>query len=303
LLGQFEQAMADNLRTIEAYDRAAHGPIVRQVLGFDLQLSASAFRALMLCLIGRIGEAIDLHERAIALAHEIDHPFSGYIPLYTANFSYAYLGEIDRLDEGVKRMLDLAERTGLDIVRMIGEWYRGWLLALRGDHARGIPAMQEGEAAYWHSTSHSFRTATTMALAESLVRAGRIDEASQAVDDALAFVESSGEGVCDVDLLRLKGELLVARGAGRADVDASFRHAVEVARRRQARLQELKAVTSWARWMEREGRQSEAREELAAIYNWFNEGGELQPLREARELLGRLGAADTESAAIDSQRA
>jgi transcriptional regulator with XRE-family HTH domain len=294
LLGQFERAMADNLLVTETYDHAAHGPIVRQVIGFDIELSALAFRALMLCLRGYPVEAIDLHERTIELAHETDHPFSSYIPLYTTCFSHAYLGEIEKLDEGVQRMFDLAEVTGLEIVQILGAWYRGWLHALRGDHAQGIPAMRKGEAAYWHSASHSFRTVTTMALVESLLQAGSIDEASHAIDDALAFVDSSGEGVCEVDLLRLKGELLIARRADTADVDACFRQAVEIARGRETKLQELKTATSWARWLAQRGRRDEARDVLAPVYGWFSEGFETQPLCEARKLLGRLGA-DTDS--------
>jgi predicted ATPase len=83
---------------------------------------------------------------------------------------------------------------------------------------------------------------------------------------------------------------MVAQGAPAADIDVCFRNAVDIARRRQTKLQELKATTSWARWLDSQGRRDEARAMLAAIYDWFTEGFDTKPLQDAKVLLDRLGA-------------
>ena len=67
-----------------------------------------------------------------------------------------------------------------------------------------------------------------------------------------------------------------------------FRHAIEVARRQQAKSWELRATTSLARLWQARGRADEAREALAGIYGWFTEGFNTPDLHEARALLNTL---------------
>jgi predicted ATPase len=50
----------------------------------------------------------------------------------------------------------------------------------------------------------------------------------------------------------------------------------------------LRATTSLARLLARQGRRDEARAFLAAIYNWFTEGFDTADLKEAKALLDGL---------------
>ena len=52
----------------------------------------------------------------------------------------------------------------------------------------------------------------------------------------------------------------------------------------------MKAVTSIARVLVREGRRDEARAMLAEIYNWFTEGFDTADLLAAKALLNELSA-------------
>ena len=58
----------------------------------------------------------------------------------------------------------------------------------------------------------------------------------------------------------------------RCTVAACFHHAFVVARRQQAKSQELRAAMNLARLWQRQGRRAEARELLAPVYDWFTEG-------------------------------
>ena len=59
-----------------------------------------------------------------------------------------------------------------------------------------------------------------------------------------------------------------------AEAERCFRTAIDIARRQSARLLELRATTSLARLLKRQGKPDEARKMLAEIYNWFTEGFE-----------------------------
>jgi predicted ATPase len=54
------------------------------------------------------------------------------------------------------------------------------------------------------------------------------------------------------------------------------------------RPRELRATTSLARLLERQGHRDEARTMLAAIYDWFTEGFDTADLKDAKALLEEL---------------
>ena len=87
----------------------------------------------------------------------------------------------------------------------------------------------------------------------------------------------------------MKGELILARTpADPAGAEASFRDALEVARRQSAKSYELRAATSLARLWQQQGRKEEARDLLAPVYGWFTEGFDTRDLKEAKALLEEL---------------
>jgi predicted ATPase len=53
-------------------------------------------------------------------------------------------------------------------------------------------------------------------------------------------------------------------------------------------LFELRATTSLARLLTKQGRREEARTMLAEIYNWFTEGFDTTDLRDAKALLDEI---------------
>ncbi|WP_189354733.1 hypothetical protein, partial [Mesorhizobium sp. M2A.F.Ca.ET.039.01.1.1] len=70
-------------------------------------------------------------------------------------------------------------------------------------------------------------------------------------------------------LLRIRGEIELANGAGDRAAEASFREAIAFARRQNARSWELQATTSLAKLLRSQGRFEEARAELREINDWF----------------------------------
>ena len=104
----------------------------------------------------------------------------------------------------------------------------------------------------------------------------------------LAVVEITGERCWEAELYRLRGELLLMKGEEGSEVEASFHHALDVARRQSARSLELRAATSLCHLWQKQGKREEARQTLAEIYGWFREGFDTADLREAKALLDEL---------------
>jgi len=136
------------------------------------------------------------------------------------------------------------------------------------------------------------------ALAEGLAGLGRLTEALDTMDRALAAAERGGERWYVAELLRTKGELLLC-GAGDQSTGAAercFSAALEVARQQYALSWELRAALSLARLRVRQGRQDDARQLLAPVYKRFTEGFETPDLRSASAMLQLLSCRSAEIA-------
>jgi len=126
-----------------------------------------------------------------------------------------------------------------------------------------------------------------VALAEVCRRNGLPDDGLAAIEDAL--IRSEKTPWLRAEFYRLKGELALLKDPGsEAEAESCLRQAIEVARRQAARFFELRATTSLARLLAKQGRRDEARMMLADIYNWFTEGFDIVDLKDAKALLDEL---------------
>jgi predicted ATPase len=156
----------------------------------------------------------------------------------------------------------------------------------QGQEEEGLPRLRAGLDA-GRATGSKVRGPQWLALlAEACLAAGRVEEGLSAVREALAEVEETEARYYEPELNRLEGELLLASNeAGDSRAEASFRKALAVARAQTAKSWELRAATSLARLLPRQGRREEARALLAPVYAWFTEGFDTADLKEAKALL------------------
>ena len=72
------------------------------------------------------------------------------------------------------------------------------------------------------------------------------------------------------------------------EAEGYFLKAIAIAQKQQAKSLELRATVSLARLWQQQGKQHEAHQMLAEIYDWFTEGFDTKDLQEARALLDAL---------------
>ncbi len=126
-------------------------------------------------------------------------------------------------------------------------------------------------------------------MAEAYGQGGQAEEGLTSVDEGLAFVERTDERFYEAELNRLQGELLLQQSrAQQSEAESCFRKAIEIAQKQEAKSWELRAATSLARLWQGQGKQAEARELLAPVYEWFTEGFDTADLKDAKALLDAL---------------
>ena len=150
------------------------------------------------------------------------------------------------------------------------------------DIVRGIEMAHEGRAMYGVTSFHLMH-AVALAHTNALV------EAEEALTESLEGIERLDERLWETQAYEFKGDLALRLGKDReADAEACFLKAVEIARRQNAKLWELRAATRLARfWAERD-RGDDAHALLTPIHDWFTEGFDTADLKEAKALLGEL---------------
>jgi DNA-binding winged helix-turn-helix (wHTH) protein/predicted ATPase len=254
------------------------------LFGQDPGVACEAFGAVALWLLGYPDQALDHSREAARRAHELGQPSSQSLALHFA----AMVRQCRRDGPGARACAELAlaiaADQGMKFWQAGGTILRGWSVADAGDLNGGIAMLQEGLEAWQATGSVTYRTYYLGLLAELIGRAGRVEDALARLDEALALVEETKEGLYEAELHRLRGELLAQTGG---DAEGSLRQALAVAQRQGAKSLELRAAMSLVRHTKQRSRLTEARSLLSETLGWFTEGFETPDLKEAKGLVGR----------------
>jgi predicted ATPase len=286
--GEFFAARRGLEAVLEFYDPVIHGPLAGR-WGHDARLAALNYLTNIVWLLGYPDQAYHLMEEAFETSRRIDHSGSRGQFHYYAGLFFA---DLRRDPIALQRHVDAIDAFDREHGRSTGAgagFFKGMLLFEQGKQADGL-ALAEQSLTRMPRFGGERRTYFLGRLAESWVRLGQVERASQTIVEAQSFSERSVEHSWDAELHRIAGEILCARGADAGDVTAQFQRAVQTARRQGAKSLELRAALSLGRLLIGQERTGEARDVLAPVYAWFTEGFETADLREARGVLAELGA-------------
>jgi tetratricopeptide (TPR) repeat protein len=170
-----------------------------------------------------------------------------------------------------------------------GLCHNGWSLSALGYMHEDVAAATTGLSVYRATGAVGGTPFMLVLLAGTLGKNGRPVEGLNCLVEAEHIIETTAESREEVELHRLRGDLLNATG-DRAGAEQSYRQALAVAQWQSAKVFELRAATSLARLWSDQGKRTEARDLLAPVYNWFTEGFDTPVLQGAKLLLEQLSA-------------
>jgi tetratricopeptide (TPR) repeat protein len=241
--------------------------------------------ALTLWLLGYPDQARLRMDQAVTLGQTEDHFIRFVMTQRFALMLYHFLGKTELVQTWTDELIALCTKYGFSHYLAAGMMHKGWLLTKQGEWTVGIALVQQNLTAQMATGRRIFITYELALLGEAYGMAGRYGEGVAALQEGLAVVEQTGECFWQAELLRLKGELLLAQGASAPEVEPCYRQAVEIARQQNAKSLELRATISLSRLLQHQGQREEARQRLAEVYDWFTEGFDTTDLQEARALL------------------
>jgi len=260
------------------------------LFGMDLGVFCRSWVSHALWHLGYPDRALTMSHAAVARARELVHPFSLALALNYAAILHQFRREERATHERAEAATVLCREHGFAYYLAWGPILQGWVVVEQGQGEAGIAQMRDGLAAF-RATGGEVRLPYYLALLAKACGDTRQAAAGlRLVTEALAHAEATGEGWWHTELYRLKGELLLQKGSAQVGLAAeeSFRLALTVAHRQQAKSLELRAAMSLSRLWQQQGKRDEARQLLAPIYDWFTEGFDTPDLQEAKALLDEL---------------
>jgi predicted ATPase len=287
--GELEKSLDHAAAGIELYVPEAHHALANVYAGHDPGVCARYSHGLVSWLLGFPDRAAERVDEALALARELQHPFTFAAALTFASFVRQFRGEPTRVRELGRQTVAHSTEQGFRFFVPQGLILEGWALATEDHLQAGIRQIQEGLASLRAMGANARRSYFLALLAKVCLWASERDMGVEAVSEGLDLVRSNGERWWKAELHRLRGELLRSRtGNDQTQASSSFERAIDIARQQKAKSLELRAATSLARLRVDEGRRAEAQDLLAPIYDWFTEGFDTADLKDAKALLDEL---------------
>jgi predicted ATPase len=285
-LGQLTQAQAHLEQGIRLYDPHQHHALAFRYGNVDPGVTCLAAAAWTLWLLGYPDQALERANEALALAQNLQHPYTLARGLYYTIFLHQLRREWQVVSERVATAITVATAHQVALVLALGPIMRGWALAMQGQGTEGLTQLRQGLDAYRATGTEFQRPHFLSMLAEVHRSLGQPEAGLTALSEALTLVEKTGERYYEAELHRLKGELLLQHAAPEVShAETCFQQALAIARRQQAKSLELRAAMSLGRLWQQQGKRQEARALLAGVYNWFTEGFDTADLQEAKALL------------------
>ncbi|MER8807529.1 AAA family ATPase [Mesorhizobium australicum] len=237
--------------------------------GADQRVSTQNYLSESLIILGFFDAAVEEKERLIRNFDQGDKPFELAWRLLGHCELCALLGQYEELLEHATKIVEICELHGYTKRRSSGIRWRGHARSHLGELVAGIDDVRESFV-LWRGHGVVFHTPEKACeLCDLLLRAGRIEEASQMLDDVDTLIFDTDEASYLAECIRLRGQIAADRGdlAGAVHL---FETAIATARRQQARFFELRATTQLAPVLARQGRVHEAATGLQAVVHIFN---------------------------------
>src|SRR6185295_16121258 len=176
---------------IALYDRARDGGAAF-LYGQDPGVSCLGYLAVVLWHLGLADEAVATSERAIALARDLDHPFSLAFALDMAAAVRQFRREPAETAALADAAVALATDRGFPLWATYGTVLRGWARVLDGRGGDETAAMRDGIAAWRATGARVVGPYLLGMLAEAYATIGRRADAHGVLEEARAMATASG---------------------------------------------------------------------------------------------------------------
>jgi len=239
-------------------------------------------------------------DQAIELAHKLEHPPSIAFAYGIGCFAYHPARDFDWVEDASAKVLKLSEKEVFQLWDTIALIYHGWAIAMKDRVEEGIEEIERGLKKFRLTGTRICLPDMMTMRGEVLWKAGRIEEALGALDEGIreATHPDRNEHFMEPELYRLKAEILKQRAQVETrtemavslfhEAEDNFQKALNLTKEQKSRMLGIRAANGLARLWQQQGKQKEALQILEDLYSQFDEGFEMEDVKEAHTLIREL---------------
>lgn len=288
--GLLPQAVALTDRCLADYRQRGHRATTVQ----DPGVMCLCYSSWALWEMGRPDEALARARQGVALAEQLQHPFSLGQALGFLAVAHYFRGELAPGLLAARRAISVCESGGFVQWLAHAQVLHGRLRAALGEPDAGLAEMARGHAQWAATGAVVTQPFYAVLRAEGLALAGRPDEALPLVAQAHALIGRHGERYFEPEVLRMMGVLLHASGRdaahGRAQAEPWMQAALDSARALALPGLVLRAARALAGLWADHGRSADAVALLDEALGGVPEGTATHDPQQARMLRAALAS-------------
>jgi predicted ATPase/class 3 adenylate cyclase len=263
--------------------------------GHDAGVTCLVNAAWTLWLTGYPEQSAQHAERALSLAKAISHPQSLYFASISNGLLHGCLGR-GAIGPHAEPMSGLSVEQPAPFWAAAATLLEGAALVEQGKVDDGISTMTRALHTERSTSMRLWLGAFAAIVANACQRNNQAERGMSLLAEPVERLSRpGGDRLCEPEIYRLQGELTLMRVVGtggakidRAEVERTFRHAIEVARTQEARMLALRAAVSLGRLLRDQDRRAEAADIIRSIFQSFTEGLDMPDMRDATLLLNSL---------------
>jgi predicted ATPase/DNA-binding winged helix-turn-helix (wHTH) protein len=254
----------------------------------DQKVPAHYFLARILWLRGHYEDARGIVELNIREDRALGNALTSCSVLGQAACPIAlYRGDLPDARRFSRMLQEHAERYRFQLWYDWACCFEGVVVAREGDVGAGLKAMRQAFERVGDSRHLPRYMFLLGEYAASLGLSGEIGAGLKTIDELLARSERSEERWYLPEAMRVRSELIMLGGGKDATevAGSGLRHAIELARKQDARAWELRALVSLTRLQGDRGHSRDVRSQLSVLVDSFPEESEVADLKAARAIL------------------
>jgi class 3 adenylate cyclase/predicted ATPase len=288
LIGEPVAALEHCRHSDALYQAEEHHELTYTYGGHDPGVCALNIGSTALWVLGYPDQARDRIRSSVALARELKHSSTLADSLSMAMFIATFDENLSDAGAAMAQVQKFAETEKMQDYTTLANATQGWILAEQGETEAGLELVRHS-APILLDQGDPWKPPLMGLCASVLGRAGTAEQGLELLDASLTHFQANQVHWWDAELFRIKGQLLLAGGNKSADDgEACLHKALEIARRQQAKSLELRAACSLARLWQKHDKDTDARDVLQPVIQWFPEDLAFTDLKKARSLLTGL---------------
>jgi predicted ATPase/class 3 adenylate cyclase len=243
--------------------------------------------------LGFSDKAAKMISAAIIEAADLNHDFTFVMAYLCKPLLFYFQRRTKDLAESISEFVSAAEKAGNPFYISLARVMEASTKIAGGSKQEGLQQLVEQRKQMQAAGLYLAEPLVVTVLAQVLLDIGRCDEGLALLDEACEIFIANGQCSCLAEMMRLRGELLIASVDDHTELNAKevevcFRKAIQIASSQSAKTLELRAALGLARFLIRLGRKKEGQQLLTPLCFWFSEGLDTPDIIEARRLLGSL---------------